>query len=338
MGGQISQGAAEGRVAVITGGACGIGLAVAERCAALRMKVCIADLARQEPGVVEGVLPRLRDLGAQDMLFVSCDVSRMEEVQALHDAVYARWDDCGFLMNNAGLGLGGQGFDGSFNQPLREWELTMGVCLYGVVHGLRAFVPSMLQRNRPSVIVNTASAAGITNTASTKSGGSMAYTVAKTGVVQITESLDAAMRSREAPVSVHVLCPFGTVSDIMWNSLEATMKFKSEKSREKMMKNVAQMKDQFMGGFLPADRLPQILEECIEIGRFYVVTPDDKTWNGVKGGDINLARAWMLGRAEDFINDRPPLSYLSRGNRPAFAETLRSVEARAVGPVHKAKL
>lgn len=284
------------------------------------------------------VLPQLTSIGARDVLFVGCDVSRSEDVQVLHDTVYNRWGDCGFLMNNAGVGLGGQGFDGSFNQPLKEWEFTMGACLYGVIHGLQIFVPSILKQDRPAVIVNTASAAGITNTASTATGGSMAYTVAKSGVVLISESLDAAMRSRNAPVSVHVLCPFGTKSDIMWNSLESSMTFKSEKSKEKMKKTVTSMSDQFMDGFLPAEKLTEVLEECIDIGRFCVVTPDNKSWNGVKGGDINLARTWMLGRAEDFINDRPPLSYLSRENRPAFAEMLQHVQARAVGPIHKAKL
>lgn len=275
---------------------------------------------------MSGIRPRLEQLGAQDVLFVACDVSKVESVQAVHDAVYARWDDCGFLMNNAGVGVGKGGFEGSFRQSLEEWRLTIDVCLYGVVHGHKVFVPTMLARGKPAVIVNTASGAGLFNFAGGKTGD-MAYTVAKNGVTLLTESLDAAMRSRRAPISVHLLCPGGTRTNIWQNSAES-LTFESAASKQRYLQKLAERSPKITKGFLPVERLPPILQECIEVGRFYCVTPDS-------AGDINLFRSYMLSRAEDFIADRPPLSHTRREGFAAFKELRKSVAARGAGPIHK---
>merc|ERR1711862_808475 len=124
------------------------------------------------------------------------DVSKIESVQALHDAVYERWGDVGFLCNNAGLQVGAPGYDGAWNpkaQSLKDWRLTIDVDLFGVIHGHHVFIPTMLQQGRDAVVVNTASAAGLANTAYTPNGTTdMAYTVAKNGVTLLTESLSAA--------------------------------------------------------------------------------------------------------------------------------------------------
>ena len=331
MGNKISTGAAEGRAAVITGGASGIGLAVAKHCARLKMKVCIADLARQEKVAAGPIVQLLLDMGAPDAIFVACDVSKVEEVQTLHDTVYGRWSDCGFLFNNAGLAAGVPGHDGSFKQNLEDWKLTLDVCLYGVIHGHNVFVPTMLAQDKPAVVVNTSSAAGLYNAANSRSGPTdMAYTVAKNGVTLLTESLAAAMRSRDAPISAHVLCPFGTTSNIAVNSASEMTSFKSEESRQRYIEKVEKSFEKFKESFLSAERLAEILQECIEKGRFYCVTPDGT-------GNINLSRSWMLSRAEDFINDRPVLSQATKEGRPAFRELRKAVGAREAGPVHRLK-
>lgn len=146
MGNQLSQGSAAGRVAVITGGASGIGLGVAEHCARLGMRICIADLARSAGAMAADGLhgtaigPRLRGLGAQDVMFQPVDVAEMASVERLRDAVLGAWDDVGFLFNNAGLGAGQAGFDGSWDaskQSLQNWRLVIDVDLFGVLHGAR---------------------------------------------------------------------------------------------------------------------------------------------------------------------------------------------------------
>merc|ERR550514_1121299 len=231
----------------------------------------------------------LRDLGAQDVMWVACDVSKMEEVQALHDAVYAKWNDCGYLHNNAGIMAGAPGFDSSFTQELRHWHMTIDVDLFGVIHGLKAFVPTMLEQKKEAVVVSTSSICGLMNSANSKNGMTpINYSVAKHGVTLIMESLDAAMRSRSAPISVHALCPNGVASE---GNLSNMVKKMPKEQAEKVI--AAQKKV-----MLSPSAAAEVLRDCIEKGRFYCVTPD-------ASGDINVSRSWMLQRAEDFILDRP---------------------------------
>merc|ERR1719230_2235908 len=94
----------------------------------------------------------------------------------------------------------------------------------------------MLKQGKPAVVVNTTSAAGLANTGYTPNGTTdMAYTVAKNGVTLLSESLSAAMRSREAPISVHVLCPYGTQSSMVVNSAKYHNTYKDEATREKII-------------------------------------------------------------------------------------------------------
>ena len=200
------------------------------------MKICIADLERQEAEMAD-IEPMLTEMGAQGVMFHATDVASYESVEALRDAVYAQWDDVGFLFNNAGLGAGQAGFDGSWDaskQSLENWRLVIDVDLFGVLHGQQAFIPTMLERGTEAVVVNTASAAGLSNTAYTPNGTTdMAYTVAKNGVTLLSESLNAAMRHREAPISVHVLCPFGTQSSMGLNTAKFHATGMDEETRRK---------------------------------------------------------------------------------------------------------
>jgi len=337
MGGTISQGSAAGRVAVITGGASGIGRGIAEQCARLGMRVCVADLERQAP-LMAGIEPRLRELGARDVMFQATDVSKIESVQALHDAVYAKWDDVGFLCNNAGIQVGQPGYDGSWNpkvQSLAYWRLTIDVDLFGVIHGHHVFVPTMMHQGKDAVVVNVASAAGLANTAYTPNGTTdMAYTVAKNGVTLLSESLSASLRSRSAPISVHVLCPYGTQSSLGLNAMKHLYEFKDESTKERVVKDMettASSVAELPGGATTAgqisqERGAQILQECIEVGRFYCVTPD-------RTATTDTSRAWMLARAEDFIQDNPP--FTSAPGTPGFRGLAAAVRSRAKGPVHK---
>merc|ERR1719387_1326036 len=182
----------------------------------------------------------------------------------------------------------------------------------------------MLKQGKEGVVVNTSSMCGLVNSANSPTGFTpVNYTVAKNGVTLITESLDAAMRSRNAPISVHALCPFDTASEGLVSNVTKRMTKEQQEEFAKVMKNM-----------LPTASLVDILLDSIERGRFYCVTPDgNPTSRGT--GSINLSRAWMLQRAEDFINDRPPLSPFRKEGAESFKELQKQVEARAKGPIHK---
>lgn len=181
--------------------------------------------------------------------------------------------------------------------------------------------------------MNTASAAGLANTAYTPTGTTdMAYTVAKNGVTLLSESLNAAMRAREAPIAVHVLCPYGTASSILVNAtkFEGGTEFKDEASKAKAQQRFQKFvdkaeKDPMEMGMISAERGAQILQECIEIGRFYVSTPD-------RTASTNTSRAWMLGRAEDFITDALP--FTNAPGTDGFRKIMKDVSGRAKSPNH----
>ncbi|HET6307151.1 MAG TPA: SDR family NAD(P)-dependent oxidoreductase, partial [Rhodopila sp.] len=144
-----------GRVAVITGGASGIGLATAKRLAAMGLKICLADLS---PDALSRAAAEVAAVSSQDaVLAVPTDVSRLDQVKALHDAAYARFGEVALLMNNAGTAPGGGPYD-----AIDRWRKVLDVNLWGVINGVQTFVPSMLAQRTPCAVVNTGSKQGIT--------------------------------------------------------------------------------------------------------------------------------------------------------------------------------
>jgi NAD(P)-dependent dehydrogenase (short-subunit alcohol dehydrogenase family) len=182
-----------GKVAVITGGASGIGKAVAWRAAAEGMKLVLADI--EEP-VLEETAASLAADGAE-VLAVVTDVSDATSVRALRDRTVQHFGGAHLVHNNAGVGVGGP----IWEVTEEEWRWILGVNLWGVVHGINAFVPLLLEQGEGHV-VNTASIAGLTSTP-----GLGPYTATKHAVVAISESLYKDLRAAGAPVGVSVLCP-----------------------------------------------------------------------------------------------------------------------------------
>jgi NAD(P)-dependent dehydrogenase (short-subunit alcohol dehydrogenase family) len=183
----------DGRVAVVTGGASGIGFALASAFAAEGMKIVLGDI--EEPALDEAV-GKLEAAGAA-VIGVVTDVSDGAQVQALADAAVARFGAIHIACNNAGVGAGGL----SWEAPLSTWEWVLGVNLWGVVHGLRAFVPVLMQQSQ-GYVVNTASIAGLV------AGPFMApYNASKHAVVAISETLHHEMAMMAPHVKVSVLCP-----------------------------------------------------------------------------------------------------------------------------------
>jgi NAD(P)-dependent dehydrogenase (short-subunit alcohol dehydrogenase family) len=144
-------------VAVVTGGAAGIGLAAAIRFARLGLKVCIADVDDERLVLAATALSDAAPGGAASVMAVAADVSRVDEIRRLEAAVRDRFGGTDVLMNNAGVQPG----SGIFG-PSANWDKVLGVNLWGVINGTQAFVPAMIERGRPGLIINTGSKQGIT--------------------------------------------------------------------------------------------------------------------------------------------------------------------------------
>jgi NAD(P)-dependent dehydrogenase (short-subunit alcohol dehydrogenase family) len=183
------------RVAVVTGGASGIGRAMADRFAAAGMNVVLADV---EESALRTAEADLRSQGAT-VLGVLTDVAKAESIENLAKKTLDAFGGVHVLCNNAGVG---GGFGPSWTQPLQNWEWGFGVNLWGVIHGIHTFVPIMLKQDTEGHIVNTASMAGLLS-----SPFMSVYDATKFAVVAISESLHLELAMQNAKVKVSVLCP-----------------------------------------------------------------------------------------------------------------------------------
>ena len=180
-----------GQVAVVTGGASGIGLALAESMAHAGLSIVLADVQTDALAAAE---KRIGDLGVE-VLSVRTDVSKEADVQALAAATLERFGAPQVVCNNAGVGGAGDPWFG----PLATWDWVMGVNFWGVVHGVRAFLPHMLEGG--GHIVNTASIAGLYPVTAAP------YDASKHAVVALTESLHNTLLTMGSKVGVSCLCP-----------------------------------------------------------------------------------------------------------------------------------
>jgi NAD(P)-dependent dehydrogenase (short-subunit alcohol dehydrogenase family) len=185
-------------VAVVTGGASGLGLAAARKFARLGMKVCIADLGGDRLKAAEAELSLAAPDGAGNIMARAVDVSRFEEVTELESAARERFGSIDILMNNAGIQPGSEMFG-----PLQNWRRILSVNLWGVIHGSQAFAPGMIARGREGLIINTGSKQGITTPP-----GDPAYNVSKAGVKAFTEALQHELRNAPgSKISAHLFIP-----------------------------------------------------------------------------------------------------------------------------------
>lgn len=187
-----------GNVAVITGGAGGIGLAVAQKLASHGLRVCLAD--RDEGPLADAAS------SIDGAITVPTDVADRASVEALAQAVNARLGPVSVLMNNAGTGGGGS----ALANP-EGWDRVLGTNLHGVLHGVQAFVPAMVASGEPGLVINTGSKQGITTPP-----GDTAYNVSKAGIKALTEGLAHTLRTTEGcRVTAHLLIPGFTYTRMM---------------------------------------------------------------------------------------------------------------------------
>ena len=274
-----------GKVAVVTGAASGIGLALATRFAQAGMKVVLADI---ESAPLESARAAIEAQGAE-VIAVRTDVMREQDVERLAAAAFDAWGKVHVLCNNAGVG-GGAGADGVWNLPLEDWDWVLGVNFRGVLHGIRHFVPRMLEQGEAGHVVNTASAAGLV----TGPTGAP-YTVSKHGVVALSEILYKDLKARNAKLSVSVLCPGWVDTGII----------ESERNRPDDLKPVApagaptpqmQMWREAVRGLLKQGFRPETIAglvfDAVENDTFYIVPvqPDIEDALARRLEDIRMRR------------------------------------------------
>jgi NAD(P)-dependent dehydrogenase (short-subunit alcohol dehydrogenase family) len=251
----------EGKVAVITGAASGIGRALAQRFAAERMKLALADV---EPEPLEAVRSALASAGAE-AIAVPTDVSRSDQLDELARRTFEAFGTAHVVCNNAGVGLGGRAWEIS---PA-DWSWIVGVNMWGVVHGIRSFVPRMVEQGEGHV-VNTASVAGLVS-----APGMAAYSATKQAVVAISECLhhDLALATG-GTVRVSVLCPGWVKTNIADSErnrppLSGNEPLRSLSARERRIRE--RTRATVAAGMPPEEVADKVLRAIVE-ERFWVLT------------------------------------------------------------------
>jgi NAD(P)-dependent dehydrogenase (short-subunit alcohol dehydrogenase family) len=276
----------EGRVAVITGAASGLGREFANTAASLGMKLVLADV---DARALERATEELQAGGAEVISMV-VDVSKREHVEELADAAMIRFHGVHLVFNNAGVGSAGLIWENSE----ADWEWVLGVNLWGVIHGVRVFTPIMLEcaRRDPDYeghIVNTASMAGLLNAPAMG-----VYNVSKHAVVSLSETLYHDLRLVDAPVQASVLCPYFVPTGIAHSEAHRPHELHNDEaptaSQQAAQKLVSKAVE---SGRVSAADVARITFDAVREGRFYIYSHPQ-------------ALAGVAERMDAIVHGKPP--------------------------------
>jgi NAD(P)-dependent dehydrogenase (short-subunit alcohol dehydrogenase family) len=257
----------EGRVAVVTGAASGIGKGIARTAAREGMHVVLADV---EAPALAAATAEVSDLGAE-ALAVTTDVTDPDAVEALAAAAYDRFGAVHLLCNNAGVFQAGV----IWERTRADWEWVMGVNFWGVLHGIQAFVPRMLESGEPGHVVNTSSVAGITTVAY-----SGPYVVSKFACASLTECLAHDFRAQGAPLGASCLVPGAVATGIARSDRNrAAVSGAGEPPSEAQAPDHAFVEQALADMIAEKGREPdeagEIVFSGIRAGHFWITTMDD---------------------------------------------------------------
>ena len=268
-----------GKVAAVTGAASGLGRSMALAFAAEGMDLALADVDEVNlSSVQDEVLAK----GVR-AITLKVDVSNAQQLEIFRDQTLTRLGGVHVVCNNAGVSPLGAVWE---NSPA-DWQWILGVNLWGVIHGVRAFTPHLLKQDEGHV-VNTASVAGLISPP-----GSGAYNVTKHGVVALSESLYHDLRERNSKVGVSVLCPAYVPTGIVDSERNRPKDLPISTKSEATLAREAMLRKAVTSGKISADQVAQAVLAAIRDERFYILTHPR-----IKGA--------IQARMEDILNDRAP--------------------------------
>lgn len=279
------------RVAVVTGGASGLGRAMALRFAREGMKVVLADVQADALKKTEAEFKQARI----PVLAVRTDVSKGKDVEALADKAFKTFGGVHILCNNAGVAPGGTVWE----HTEKDWEWTLGVNVWGVIHGIRAFVPRMIEQNVDCHVVNTASVAGLLSLP-----GMSVYCVSKHSVVTLTECLHHDLVEFGARVKASVLCPAFVPTGISDSERNRPAALREDKTKSpEDLKREEQLRHAVQSGRISAEQVADLVFEAIKVEKFYIL-PHQKI------------KPTIEIRMQDILQERDPTNTLKPPTSP----------------------
>lgn len=272
-----------GNIAVITGAASGIGRATAKKLAEIGMRIVLVDAnAEKLPAAETEILAETKGDNTERVISFNIDVSDRVAMQSIADRVLRDWGAPSFLMNNAAIHV--HGGPGGILDPIDNWRRIFDINLFGILNGISAFLPAMLEGDEDAIIVNTGSKQGLTNPP-----GNPAYNTVKAAVNAYTQNLSYDLRNRDGgKISAHLLVPGWTTTGD---------------------------NEHKQGAWLP-EQVADYMLEHVQAGDFYIICPDEETSN-------EMDKKRILWQALDIIENRPALSRWHEDYKTAFADHMK---------------